>query len=331
ACSYLSRAGRAIVLATASAEGLRTDSCGAALAHVAKKLMNLDAPGGAGIRQAVGDLVWQITPNGADRATSVIDPSSAPEDLPGTDGVTGLPLAREDGSWKIGIIGVEEALARSPDSAGPELARFRVRVGELLVADGWILDGDGPSVDGKVFLGSFAKPTVPGFAATVEFILESGPTAFSASVPARAPLVVGGEFGVRHLQTAQRLRALGLGCDTNVSFDVAEFFEQQGLALPEIEDEGSADQAAVKLAAAAIRHGEPFAREHSSLNAMIEFVEGGGQTTRDEMFEAIFVPVAMAASGRTGEAADAIDRYRARMNREDDRQEYEALISRFGA
>lgn len=337
--TYLSRGGRAIVLATALAQGIGTESCGAALAHLTKQQTSVDQGARDAARQAVGGLVWEIRRTGADRASAVIDPSSIPEGLRGAPALAALPLVLEDGEWKVGVTGVddwpEKRSQRSdapelPQFATAELERFSVRVGELLLRDGWVVDDHGPDVDGTVFFGSFAMPTLPGFEATVEFILESGPRAFSAAGPNRFHAVVGGEFGVRHLETAERLRALGLGGDTNISLDIEEVFEEQGLALPEIADQRTADDAAAILADAANRCGLPFAREYSTLDAMIRFVQDGGQTTRHMTFEAMFVPVAMSASGRTADAAEAIDRYRSRMSRDEDRREYEAFTARLG-
>lgn len=338
--TYLSRGGRAIVLATALGQGLRTDSCGAALAQLMKQQASVNQSARDAAREGVGGLVWEIRRTGADRATAVIDPSSIPNGLRRAPALEALPLVREDGEWKVGVTGVDDRPeTRSPGSGAPELPqfenaeleRFSVRVGELLLRDGWVVDGHGPGVDGKVFFGSFAMPTLPGFEATVEFILEGVLPESSALGSNRFHAVVGGEFGVRHLQTAERLRALGLGCDSNISLDIEEVFEEQGLALPEIADQRTADDAAAILADAVNRYGLPFAREHSTLDAMIRFVQDGGQTMRHETFEAMFVPVAMSASGRTADAAEAIDRYRSQMSRDDDRREYEAFIARFGS
>jgi hypothetical protein len=180
-----------------------------------------------------------------------------------------------------------------------------------------------------VFLGSFIKPSAPDFVATVEFILESGPKVYGFPGRDRLHAEIGGEFGVRHLPTAERLRALAVRCETNISLEIEDLFEANGLALPAIEDDDSADEAASKLADASTRYGKPFARDHSSLDAMIMFVQDGGQTTRDEMFEAIFVPVAMSAGGRDADARAAIDRYRSTLSHADERHEYEAFVSRF--
>jgi hypothetical protein len=42
----------------------------------------------------------------------------------------------------------------------------------------------------------------------------------------------------------------------------------------------------------------PFAREHADVRRMVQFVIDGGQTTRTETFEHIFVPTLLAASGQ---------------------------------
>jgi hypothetical protein len=212
-----------------------------------------------------------------------------------------------------------------------ELERFSARSRELLIRDGWMVDEDGPSYDGNVFLGSFVKPTSPDFVATIEFILESGPAVHGFPGGNRLRAVVGGEFGVRHLPTATRLRGLNarLGCDTNISLDIQDLFDDRGLDLPTIEDDRSADEAASRLADASARYGEPFAREHSSLDAMITFVEAGRQTTRDELFQAIFVPVAMSAGGRDAEAREAVARYQSGLTHDDDRRQYQTFIQQF--
>jgi hypothetical protein len=213
----------------------------------------------------------------------------------------------------------------------PELDRFTARACELLIWDGWTVDKDGPGDDGSLFLGSFAKPTAPDFVATIEFILESGPMVYGVPGGNRLCAVVGGEFGVRHLPTATRLRALNIrmGCDTNVSVDIQELFDDQGLELPAIEDDRSAEEAASRLVDASARYGEPFARQHSSLEAMIRFVENGQQTTRDELFEAIFVPVAMSVDGRDADARQAIARYQSGLAHDDGRRQYKAFIQQF--
>jgi hypothetical protein len=46
---------------------------------------------------------------------------------------------------------------------------------------------------------------------------------------------------------------------------------------------------------------------------MVQFVRGGGQSTRDERFEYIFVPTLLAASGRSPEARAAIADYQKRI------------------
>ncbi len=45
---------------------------------------------------------------------------------------------------------------------------------------------------------------------------------------------------------------------------------------------------------------------------MIQFVTAGGQTTRTETFEHIFVPTLLAASGRGAEALAALSNYERR-------------------
>lgn len=214
----------------------------------------------------------------------------------------------------------------------PALERFSARSCELLMRDGWTVDEDGPANDGCVFLGSFAKPTAPDFVATVEFILESGPTVsgFVGRHRFRDVLraVVGGEVGVRHLPTATRLRALSvrMGCETNVSLDIKELFDERGVELPTIVDDRSVDEAACRLVEATARYGEPFAREYSSLDAMIRFVDAGRQTTRGELFQAIFVAVAMSVAGRDADARAAAARYLSQLTHDDDRRDYQTVI-----
>lgn len=214
----------------------------------------------------------------------------------------------------------------------PELERFSARARELLTQNGWSVDEDGPGTDGRLFLGSFAKPTVPDFVATIEFILESGPTVSGFSGLKRfqhvLEAVVGGEFGVRHLPTAARLQGLSIrmGSDTNVSVDIEELFADRGLELPTIVDDRSADEAALRLVDASARYGEPFAWEHSSVEAMISFIDEGRQTTRGELFQAIFVPVAMSAAGREADARHAATRYQSALTHDDDRRQYQTVI-----
>ncbi len=99
--------------------------------------------------------------------------------------------------------------------------------------------------------------------------------------------------------------------------------------MPVIEDDRSAGSAASKLADATTRYGEAFARTHSSVDSMIRFVQDGGQTTRDDLFGAMFVPVAMSVGGRDADAREAIDRYRCAFTRPDERREYEEFVARF--
>ena len=213
----------------------------------------------------------------------------------------------------------------------PALERFSARSCELLMRDGWTVDEDGPANDGCVFLGSFAKPTAPDFVATVEFILESGPTVLLCWPPSLPGCSPSGRRGRGWRQASSNCEtpprvSVRMGCETNVSLDIKELFYERGVELPTIVDDRSADEAACRLVEATARYGEPFAREYSSLDAMIRFVEAGRQTTREELFQAIFVAVAMSVAGRDADARAAAARYLSQLTHDDDRRDYQTVI-----
>jgi len=208
-----------------------------------------------------------------------------------------------------------------PD-AHPHLRRFADRTRVAMLANGWDIADDGPAHGDSIFLGSFQQSVAPDFLGTVEFILESGPIVLGAEVwppgqvhrTRRFEALVGGELGVRHLPTAQLLQILDAHCEADISLDIEEAFEADGLSLPMMTDPPSVDEAAGVLVEAVVRHALPFARAHANVDAMLRFLRDGGQTTRDDMFEAMFVPVLLAASDRRPEARAALDTYRRRNN-----------------
>jgi hypothetical protein len=93
----------------------------------------------------------------------------------------------------------------------------------------------------------------------------------------------------------------------------------------------SADRAAEALCDAVVRIGEPFAHDHADLRAMIHFVETGRQTTRTELFQAIFVPVALMATGQDAEARDALAQFAQTLRHDQDRQRYAEVARALGA
>lgn len=214
------------------------------------------------------------------------------------------------------------------------LERFSSRAQTALLDDRWEIGREDPAREGSIFLGDFQKPLVPDFVATVEFILESGPMVrgfVGAQRTSHVAAVVGGEFGVRHLPTAELLKALGVRCETNISLDIEEVFEAAGLSLPVIHDERSAEDAARVLVEAVGTYGVPFADKHSTVETMLRFVEEGGQTTRDDMFEAFFVPTMLAASGRSPEAEAALASYRPRLTHDEEQEEFVDFADRLTA
>lgn len=116
ACTCFSNASRAFVLTLAGATGLKTESCGAAWAHLVKRDTDVDARTLTAMwAQARGFTVEvRLT---ADRATAEFNP---PRNHDSPDVLTarrvsdtlrltnGLPMVREDGKWKLGLRGVDD-------------------------------------------------------------------------------------------------------------------------------------------------------------------------------------------------------------------------------
>ena len=105
-CGSLSRAGRAIVLATATAEGLKTDSCAAALSHLMRQQASSAAPARDFMLRQLRNLAYTVELLDADRAIVVIDPP--PLEDHADQRSARLPLVKEDGNWKIGVSGLED-------------------------------------------------------------------------------------------------------------------------------------------------------------------------------------------------------------------------------
>ena len=234
-------------------------------------------------------------------------------------------------------MGVPDDSVGFRDDARQVLARFAERVRLALISDGWEVGPDGPATGDSIFLGSFQQPVVSDLVATVQFILETGPAIHRVELHLTQGVVptggvhaaVGGELGIRHLPTERLLAELQVPCEADISRDLAEIFEDQGEELPSFTDETSADLAARVLVDAVAVHALPFARAHADVDRIVKFVRDGGQTTRDEIFEYIFVPTLLAASGRTADARAALGQYRKRLRPgSDEEAEYFQFLER---
>jgi len=224
-------------------------------------------------------------------------------------------------------------MAISPGGESP-LEGFASRARTALLAEGWQISREDPGDDGSIFVGDFQKPLVADFVATVELVLENGPIVQSfvgARRTSHFRVVVGGEFGVRHQPTADLLTALEVHCETNISLDIEEVFDAAGLSLPVITDEHTTEDAARVLVDAVNQYGVPFAAEHATVDTMLRFVSEGGQTTRDDMFEALFIPTLLAASGRSSEAKAALESYRARATHDAEQKQFGVFADRLTA
>jgi hypothetical protein len=205
--------------------------------------------------------------------------------------------------------------------AWPLPGRFAERACAAMLAAGWEVGGDGPADGRSIFLGDFQQPITAEFLASVQFILEGGPTVCGVELELVARVAegrrfrasVGGEIGVRHLPTERLLQTLQMRCEADVSLEIADIFEADRRTLPTMTDEASVDGAARVLVAAVMAHALPFARAHASVDAMVEFVTRGRQINRGQTFEYIFVPTVFAASGRATEARAALSAYRDRV------------------
>jgi hypothetical protein len=191
------------------------------------------------------------------------------------------------------------------------LTRFVEQTAAAMSGLGWTADPTLPADPGSIFLGTFRQPVREHFAATVEFTLESGLTGgVIGTRRLEQPRVrIGGEIGVRHVPTEQLIRQLKLISEVDISLDLSDVFNEAGKNLPVVRDEVSADQASATLVAAAPPLAVTFAREHASVDAMLNFILAGA-FNRDEMFECEFLPALLAGSGRLPEARQALTHYR---------------------
>jgi len=192
------------------------------------------------------------------------------------------------------------------------LGRFITRTADAMTERGWQVDPTAPP-DGTVCLGSFQQAVDGDWLATVDFILESGPTHLGTKLTLaglrqakRFQATVGGELGVRHLPTARLLRLLDAICETNVSRELDDIAEEEGLELPAMIDADSVDEASRTLVRLVDAHAMRFARDHADIDEVVAFLASGGQNSRDREFEYIFVPTLLAASGRHAEARAAL-------------------------
>jgi len=119
ACSYLCKAGRALALVQAKFDGLDTDDCAAALAYVLQRHTG-DQPRPADAMTSLIESVTRVEMIDADHAIVRLVPgwfarwdnahaeeaTRATTRVPNGDGDGDeLPLVREDGGWKIGVVG----------------------------------------------------------------------------------------------------------------------------------------------------------------------------------------------------------------------------------
>jgi hypothetical protein len=92
ACSYLCHAGRVLARAQAKADGLDTDDCAAALAYLAQRHSG-DLPPPEAAVAAFNASLGEV---------DLVDPDHAI--VRRNDSGEELPLVREDGAWKIGVM-----------------------------------------------------------------------------------------------------------------------------------------------------------------------------------------------------------------------------------
>jgi hypothetical protein len=104
-CACFSRGAAAICLAASGAEGGPTDDCAAALEHLAGRGMQPIPIGDDG---DLSDLDIQVVTVDADVALVKLTAPNQPEPLT-------MPWVREDGSWKVGVSGLDDR-GRPPES-----------------------------------------------------------------------------------------------------------------------------------------------------------------------------------------------------------------------
>jgi len=194
------------------------------------------------------------------------------------------------------------------------LERFIAGTAEAMIDLGWEVDPAYEPGDMPIFLGTFVRSfEADDWLATVEFILESGPSSHRVELglaglrsTQRFRATVGGEVGIRHLPTERLLRTIDVRCESGISRDLEEVLEGEGSELPTMTDAQSVDEASQILVAFVDAYTMPFARQHADVDAVIEFITDGEQTTRDQEFGYMFVPALLAASGRHAEARTAL-------------------------
>lgn len=222
---------------------------------------------------------------------------------------------------------------------GALLERFIERTAEAMLARGWEVDPAEVPDAKSAFLGTFRQSVGADWLATVEFMLESGPTTHGIEVGLSGPrsshefrAVVGGELGIRHLPTERLLSALDARCEADISLDLEDIFEDAGKDLPTMTDPQSVDRASEELVTVADAHAKPFARQHADVDAVIAFIADGEQANRDREFEYLFVPALLASSGRHAEARAALADFRRRpKSGPADEQEYDRFAHRLSA
>ncbi|MHB1571688.1 MAG: hypothetical protein ACYC0H_21130 [Solirubrobacteraceae bacterium] len=224
------------------------------------------------------------------------------------------------------------------------LGRFSEQAAEAMLSNGWTRapHSDQPEPGVSQFLGDFQQTIAPGFVATVEFMLWSGPVVSATQLhPFKGVLrseyisaSVGGHLGLRHAATEKLLNELGTRCNADITLEIDDLLEDEGRELPVISDESSVDDTVAVLTDVIDRHALPFARSHASVEAMAQFVRSGGQTSRIESSEYLFVPALLAADGRKAEALQALATYGSRTRSDLDgfwRDEFEKFAQQLTA
>jgi hypothetical protein len=198
------------------------------------------------------------------------------------------------------------------DAGRAVLERFITTTADAVVARGWEVDPDAVPDADSIFVGTFRRPVGGDWLATVEFIREGGPkTGFELRLTGirhfeSFEATVGGYLGLRHIPTQGLLRALDVACEAGIALDLEDVFQEDGNELPNFTDEATAERASQELVAAVDAHAMPFAIEHADIDAVIEFIAGGGQADRSPEFEYLFVPALLASTGRYAAARAAL-------------------------
>jgi len=197
---------------------------------------------------------------------------------------------------------------------------------------GWTASEELPTDPQSPFLGSFHRPLDADFIATVEFSVQTttagmlvGPTFVE-----RPLLGVDAEIGVRHLPAERLLKLLDTRCEADIVSELGDLLDPQGDTTQHMTDLSEVDAAVSALVALIDTFALRFASAHATVDAVLAFI-AKGRVPRTEEYEVTFVPTLLAAGGRSADARDALERYRASGSRATNTTQYEEFAERLTA